>query len=295
MSAARLPVEGIAIRAPRWSDPSEGGVSNPNRHTGDLNPQLGLARCMNACARLLLHAATDQDPAVTVMAYLKEATGMAGVSLFRRQHGEDDGIAFDWLYQTTDGTMEGCRWSAETVASLADGHPAQFTHQDVCLADSARSEIPQGCAGLLIPIRVFGHWWGGMCLSDDDERLTRDEDLIQFLGTVADLFGVFFERRIASREDTESDKLAGALEMAGTVCHKLNQPMQVILGYASMVTSGDISEHDQICEIIQMIEDETRRMGIITKNLMGITQYRSVETREVGAMCDIDSQPALSE
>jgi hypothetical protein len=61
-----------------------------------------------------------------------------------------------------------------------------------------------------------------------------------------------------------------------------------------MVTSGDISEPDQICEIIKMIEDETRRMGIITKNLMGITRYRSVETPEVGAMCDIDNPAALS-
>ena len=283
------------MRALHWIEPSEGGVSEPNRHTGDLNPQLRLARCINACARLLLHDATDHDPALAVLAYLKEATGMAGVSLFRRRQGEDDGIAFDWLCQTTDGTMEGCRWSAETVGSLSDGHPVQFTHQDVCRDDSDRPGIYQGCGGLLIPIQVFGNWWGGMCLSGDDERLTGDEGLIQFLGTVADLFGVFFERRISSREDAESDKLAGALEMAGTVCHKLNQPMQVILGYASMVTSGDISEHDQICEIIQMIEDETRRMGIITKNLMGITQYRSVETPEVGAMCDIDNQPALSE
>jgi hypothetical protein len=53
--------------------------------------------------------------------------------------------------------------------------------------------------------------------------------------------------------------------------------MQVILGYASMVTSGDISELDQIKEVVQLIEDETRQMGIITKNLMGITKNRGDE------------------
>jgi hypothetical protein len=64
--------------------------------------------------------------------------------------------------------------------------------------------------------------------------------------------------------------------------------MQVILGYASMVSSGDISEPGQVREIVKMIEDETRRMGIITKNLMGITKFRTVETPDVGSLCDVD-------
>ena len=268
--------------------------SLPDSKTGDLNTQLRLALGINTCARLLLHDTTTDDPTTSVLAFLAEATGMSRVTLFRKQTAEDDDIAFEWLGPTTDTPLEGYRWSAETVASLADGKPVPIKREDGFAGDPSNDEIPRALSGLVIPIQVFGKWWGGVLLASDEDRCSGNESILQFLGTVADLFGVFFERQIASREDAQSDKLAGALEMAGTVCHKLNQPMQVILGYASMVTSGDISEPDQICEIIKMIEDETRRMGIITKNLMGITKYRSVETPEVGAMCDIDNPAALS-
>jgi signal transduction histidine kinase len=162
-------------------------------------------------------------------------------------------------------------------------------------ADAGRRDslAKDGHSGLIIPINVFGAWWGGLCLDCGSTKVDEDTPVFESFVTTADFLGVFFERQMVSREHTESDKLAGALEMAGTVCHKLNQPMQVILGYASMVTSGDIREPDQVCDIVKMIEDETRRMGIITKNLMGITKYRTVETPEVGSMCDVDSPTAL--
>ena len=282
------------MRALNRTDIDHDGWPDLDSDTGDLPPQLRLALAINTCARLLLHETTEKDPAASVLNCIKAATGMTSAALFRQLAAEDDEIVFDWLGPATDDTMGDCCCSAETVACLADGKPVQISHHDGFAGDHLQAEMPQALSGLIIPIQVFGKWWGGMFLSRKGDAFSGDESMIQFLGTLADLFGVFFERQIASREDAESDKLVGALEMAGTVCHKLNQPMQVILGYASMVSSGDISEPDQICEIIKMIEDETRRMGIITKNLMGITQYRSVETPEVGAMCDIDNPAALS-
>ena len=131
---------------------------------------------------------------------------------------------------------------------------------------------------------------GGLWLSGPDASLFEDETILQALNTIADLLGIRFERQMKTSENAARDKLAGALEMAGTVCHKLNQPMQVILGYASMVTSGDINEPAQVREIVKMIEEETRRMGIITKNLMGITKYHTVETPDGGSMCDVDTE-----
>ena len=282
------------MRALSRTDMAHDGWPDLDSETGDLPPQLRLALGINTCARLLLHDPTENDPTASVLTYIEEATGMTSAALFRKLTAEDDEIVFDWLDPTTDDTMGDFGWSAETVACLADGKPVRISHQDGFARGHAQAKWPQASSGLIIPIQVFGKWWGGMFLACKGDAFSGNESMIQFLGTLADLFGVFFERQIASREDAQSDKLAGALEMAGTVCHKLNQPMQVILGYASMVTSGDISEPDQICEIIKMIEDETRRMGIITKNLMCITKYRSVETPEVGAMCDIDNPAALS-
>lgn len=130
---------------------------------------------------------------------------------------------------------------------------------------------------LLLPLTVCGTWWGSLCVESRQSECHWTMDQVHHLETVAALFSVFYERQNMADGYRERDKLSGALEMAGTVCHKLNQPMQVILGYASMVTSGDIREPDQIKEVVQLIEDETRQMGIITKNLMGITKNRGDE------------------
>jgi C4-dicarboxylate-specific signal transduction histidine kinase len=98
---------------------------------------------------------------------------------------------------------------------------------------------------------------------------------------------------VAGQEHQERVKLVGALEMAGAVCHKLNQPMQVILGYSSMVSSGDVKDPEQVKAIVKTIEDETRKMGIITKNLMGITKYRSVASPGGVRMVHLGDDPAI--
>jgi hypothetical protein len=126
---------------------------------------------------------------------------------------------------------------------------------------------------LVLPLTVMGKWWGCLCIEEPHYDSAEIPACRSDLQTLAALFSIHYERRQAAAGFQERDKLSGALEMAGTVCHKLNQPMQVILGYASMVTSGDIRDPDQIGEIVQLIEDETRQMGIITKNLMGITKH----------------------
>jgi len=130
---------------------------------------------------------------------------------------------------------------------------------------------------VLIPLTVLGNWRGYLCV----ETLAADKRWLStrqsYFETIGALFSVFYERRHVVEGFHEREELSGALEMAGTVCHKLNQPMQVILGYASMITSGDINEKQQIIEIVQLIEDETRQMGIITKTLMGITKNRGME------------------
>jgi signal transduction histidine kinase len=146
---------------------------------------------------------------------------------------------------------------------------------------------PQGSL-LVVPIHAFGKLWGGLWF-ENAVCFPWDEDAIHTIEIAADLFAAYLERRQAIQARTERNKLAGALEMAGAVCHKLNQPMQIILGYSSMVTSGDIADPEQIREIVHLIEDETRRMGIITKNLMGITRYRTVTDPEGGTICDIDA------
>ncbi len=207
-------------------------------------------------------------------------------------------MTFEWCCQTRNGPACGSDWELyqpdiAACERLAIKKPVRIARPPTSDADRRDIPVEGRPLGLIIPINVFGTWWGGLCLDCGLAEVDKNSPVFESFVTTADFLGVFFERQIASREHTESDKLVGALEMAGTVCHKLNQPMQVILGYASMVTSGDISDPEQVCDIVKMIEDETRRMGIITKNLMGITKYRTVETPEVGSMCDVDSPVAL--
>lgn len=263
--------------------------------------QLRMAQDINDCSRVLLHNETDDDAVLVVLGNLQRLTAVQRVALFQKQIAADNGIVFDWRYQI-DNTPTGndpccasrsrvpCEATSETAARLAEGQPVRLERPAEDAGQGVNRSGGHATSALVLPIRVFGQWWGGLFLSGGDPTLFADETITQAFGAAADLFGIHFERQIAAHKYITSDKLVGALEMAGTVCHKLNQPMQVILGYASMVTSGDISEPEQICEIVKMIENETRRMGIITKNLMGITQYRSVEALDGGSMGDSDRE-----
>ena len=261
--------------------------------------QLVMAHEINSRARSLLHADTQSDAAIDTLENLRHITGVKTLSVFKKHLGEDGDMRFEWRCRTGSASTDRDAWQLSSLEGAACERLAAKKPVRVALAESGATVNQDvggdGCKpGLIIPINVFGAWWGGLCVDYGATEVDKDTPVSESFATAADFLGVFFERQIASRETAESDKLVGALEMAGTVCHKLNQPMQVILGYASMVTSGDISDPDQVCDIVKMIEDETRRMGIITKNLMGITKYRTVETPDVGSMCDVDSPSAIS-
>ncbi len=276
-----------------------GTLSIEDAQIADLVRQLKVAQDINTSVRTLLHNDSGDEAASVVLERIRGIAGMDTLAVFEKRTGRDEGIYFEWRYPTGSnhtggGERAAYRPTREVVRRLAEGKPTRLNAQLKCDGGDSYTRDSDTKNWLFLPIQVFGEWWGGLCLDCGAADVDRDTPLFEAFATAVDLLGIFFERQIATRENAESDKLAGALEMAGTVCHKLNQPMQVILGYASMVTSGDISEPAQVCEIVKMIEDETRRMGIITKNLMGITKYRSVETPEVGSMCDIDSQTAIS-
>ncbi|MEQ8204397.1 MAG: ABC transporter substrate binding protein, partial [Smithellaceae bacterium] len=53
-------------------------------------------------------------------------------------------------------------------------------------------------------------------------------------GTLLDIT----DRKQAEEERLRGEKLQGVLEMAGTVCHEMNQPMQIISGYSEMLLNA---------------------------------------------------------
>ena len=91
----------------------------------------------------------------------------------------------------------------------------------------------------------------------------------------------------ALKERIERERLQGVLEMAGAVCHELNQPLMGVSGYSELLlmkTSEDTPQY----ETIRKIKGQVDRMGTITKKLMHVTQYKT-KTYLKGHIVDIDA------
>ena len=81
-------------------------------------------------------------------------------------------------------------------------------------------------------------------------------------------------QKMLIKSKLEEEKLQGVLEMAGAVCHELNQPLQTISGYSDLVLMN-ISKDSPLYKNIKNIRDQVIKMGAITKKLMRITRYET--------------------
>ena len=97
--------------------------------------------------------------------------------------------------------------------------------------------------------------------------------------------------RQAQEDRLDSEKLKAALEMAGAVCHKLNQPIQGISGYAELLMLK-MAPEDPLYAKIESIKAQTEKMGDITNRLMGITRYRTARYTSGETIVDIDRSSA---
>ena len=82
-------------------------------------------------------------------------------------------------------------------------------------------------------------------------------------------------KRIAGEmAQRERERLQGVFEMAGAVCHELNQPLMAISGYAD-IWAMKISEDDPHYGRIVKIQFQIDRLRDITQKLMNITKYET--------------------
>lgn len=98
-------------------------------------------------------------------------------------------------------------------------------------------------------------------------------------------------RQIASRQRAEEkllhqEKLQGVIEMAGAVCHELNQPLQVIIGTSELLMM-DVEDDNHYNGNVKTIKEQVVRMGDITRKLMRITRYETKDYLK-GKIIDID-------
>lgn len=91
----------------------------------------------------------------------------------------------------------------------------------------------------------------------------------------------------SEEERLEKERLQVSLEMAGAVCHELNQPIQGISSYAELLMGRrppGSAEHDQARAILDLVG----RMGGITRKLMKITRYETKDYVKGVRIIDID-------
>jgi len=83
-------------------------------------------------------------------------------------------------------------------------------------------------------------------------------------------------RRMISlqNEMRERERLQGVLEMAGAVCHELNQPLQSVSGFSEMMLM-DLEADDRNYNTLKTIKDGIDRIAELTRKIMSITHYRS--------------------
>jgi DNA-binding response OmpR family regulator len=83
-------------------------------------------------------------------------------------------------------------------------------------------------------------------------------------------------RRILSLQDEllKNEKLQGVLEMAGAVCHEINQPLQSMSGYIELLEMN-LSKNNPNYGILRKIKDGIERIGQLTRRIMGISRYKT--------------------
>ena len=92
----------------------------------------------------------------------------------------------------------------------------------------------------------------------------------------------------AERAILERGRLQGVLEMAGAVCHELNQPVMAVTGYADIIAM-QIPEDDPLNEKLKKLKDQALRIGTITKKLMQVVKYKNKKYANGEKIIDIEA------
>ncbi len=100
-------------------------------------------------------------------------------------------------------------------------------------------------------------------------------------------------RKKVEAELMEKEKLQGVIEMAGAICHELNQPIQVAtLEFSQVLEDPDLAP--KLRADLAKVKRQIDKIGAITGKLMRITRYETREYIEGKKIIDIDRASGLS-
>ena len=96
----------------------------------------------------------------------------------------------------------------------------------------------------------------------------------------------YTDRLRAQEEQLQKEKFRGTLEMAGAVCHELNQPLTTIFITTDLLL--DFPKQPNLKEMMTIIKNEAIRIGKLTDKLMRITKYETRDYINGQKIVDID-------
>lgn len=82
------------------------------------------------------------------------------------------------------------------------------------------------------------------------------------------------EQKRIEQERAQRERMQGALEMAGAVCHEINQPLMALQGFMEILASK-IELNDKASRSLHRMEDQVERIKKLTHKLMHITKYET--------------------
>jgi len=86
------------------------------------------------------------------------------------------------------------------------------------------------------------------------------------------------ERKLSEEEKLNIERLRGVIELAGAVCHEVNQPLQIMSGLVDLLSQEiDTKDYHSIDpgQIHLEIKNEIQRMSEMNKKIMKITKYET--------------------
>ncbi len=123
----------------------------------------------------------------------------------------------------------------------------------------------------------FGH----LMISFIDKQ--KSESVDQVIVTVSDITW----RKQAEQDKIHKERMQGVIEMAGGICHELNQPLQYVSGMSELLLL-DMDTSDSLFNTIGKMKKQIEKMGQITKKLMNITRYKTKEYVKGTSIIDIE-------
>lgn len=179
---------------------------------------------------------------------------------------------------------EFCRITGYSEKELIGIHPLAYVHQH------DRHHVRHNAIQMLKSERSTPYEFCILDKKGGRKWILETVTPIQFEGSRA-ILGYFMDitdSKRAEKEKREKEKVQAILELAGAVCHELNNPLQVAVFCSDYLAGG--SWHEQtMARNIQLLQNSMQRLVEITEKFQGITQYATKDYVDGKKIIDVDA------